>query len=281
MRLDVFKTLWGAVGAGSPYPTFREAIPVIAAQGFDGVAFALIARTFDPGIGELEELRELCDEHGLEIATLVMSEGATVEDHVASLRSDVEAAAPLRSRHLMAHGGADWFDDDQATRFFREVLAMERDLGLTVGHETHRTRILYNPWTTARMLDRFEDLQLTIDFSHWVVVAERLIDDQIDIVRQAAERAVHVDARVGSTQAIQVADPAASDQAETLEGYLRWWHLVWDAQEQRGMGVSTVVPEFGPPPYQPTLPGGAPITDLWGVCGWMADRLRTEFASRF
>lgn len=280
MRLDVFKTLWGAVGAGAPYATFGEAIPAIAAEGFDGVAFALVARTFDPGIGELEELRERCDEHGLEIATLVMSDGATVEDHVASLRSDLEAAAPLRSRHLMAHGGADGFDDAQATRFFGEVLAMERDLGLTVGHETHRTRILYNPWTTARMLDRFEDLKLTIDFSHWVVVAERLLDDQIDIVRRAAERAVHLDARVGSPQAIQVADPGAPDQADTLEAYLRWWHLVWDAQERREMEVATAVPEFGPPPYQPTLPGGAPIGDLWQVCGWMADRLRAEFAAR-
>lgn len=281
MRLEVFKTLWGAVGSGAPYATFRDAIPAIAAEGFDGVAFALIARTFEPDIGELGELRELCDEHDLAIATLVMSEGSTVGDHLASLRADIEEAEVLRSRHLMAHGGADWFDDGQATEFFSEALAMQRDLGLTIGYETHRTRILYNPWTTSRMLDRFEDLQLTIDFSHWVVVAERLVDDQLDIVRQAAERAVHLDARVGSSQAIQVADPSAPEEAETLAAYLRWWGIVWDAQERRGIDVSTVVPEFGPPPYQPVLPHtGKPITDLWQVCGWMAGRLRSEFAER-
>ena len=28
-----------------------------------------------------------------------------------------------------------------------------------MAHETHRSRILYNPWTTARMLERFENLE--------------------------------------------------------------------------------------------------------------------------
>ena len=36
-----------------------------------------------------------------------------------------------------------------------------------------------------------------LDFSHWVCVCERLIEDQIDIVRQCAERCLHVHARVG------------------------------------------------------------------------------------
>jgi len=277
----VFKTLWGAVGQGTPYPTFAEAIPAIAADGFDGVAFALVARDFEPEIGELGQLRDLCDEHSLEIATLVMSHGSTVEDHIASFRSDVARAAPLRSRHLMAHGGADTFDDSQASRFFTEALGMEQDLGLTIGYETHRSRILYNPWTTARMLERFDDLQLTIDFSHWVVVAERLIDDQFDIIRLAADRAIHLDARVGSPQAIQVADPSAPREVDILDAYLGWWRTVWDSQERRGLMASTVVPEFGPPPYQPVHPHtGEPLVDLWGVCNWMADRLRDEFSAR-
>jgi sugar phosphate isomerase/epimerase len=279
MRLDLFKTLWGAVGDGARYPTFREAIPAIAAEGWDGVAFALIALDFEPGIGTIEELRDLCDEHGLDIATLVMSSGPSVDEHVATFRADVERAAPLRSRHLMAHGGLDGFTEEQSIRFFAEVLPMERDLGLTIGHETHRSRILYNPWTTARMLDRFDDLRLTVDFSHWVVVSERLLDD--GIVAMAAERAVHLDARVGSPQTIQVADPTAPEEAETIEAYLGWWGMVWDAQERRGLEASTVVPEFGPPPYQPMLPHGrGPIVDLWDVCDGMHRRIRAEFDGR-
>ena len=46
-----------------------------------------------------------------------------------------------------------------------------------MAHETHRGRILFNPWITCRLLDRFEHLKLCCDFSHWVCVSERLIDD--------------------------------------------------------------------------------------------------------
>ena len=200
MKLQLFKTLWGAVGAGSPHPTLKEAIPAVAADGFEGVAFALIAHQLEPGIGSLQQLRELCNEHGLGIATLVQTSGDTVKDHLKRLRSEFQEAAPLKSRHLICHGGRDAFDDGQAVQFYSEALKMEDDLGLTVAHETHRSRILYNPWTTARVLERFENLKLALDLSHWVVVAERLIDDQLDIIRAAAARTIHIVARVGYPQ---------------------------------------------------------------------------------
>lgn len=281
MKLEVFKTLWGVVGAGNPFPTFEEAIPAVAGEGFDGVAFALIARQLEPEIGTLPQLEELCDEHDLGIVTLVQTSGDSVDDHLVRLRSEFEEAAALSSRHLVCHGGRDAFDDEQAARFFSEALAMERDLGVVVGYETHRHRILYNPWTTARMLDRFEDLKLALDFSHWVVVAERLIDDQLEIIRKAATRAVHIDARVGYPEGPQVPDPRAPEWNEALEAHLRWWDIAWDEQERRGLDTSIVVPEYGPPPYQQTLPHtGAPTTNLWDVCNWMTAVLRDRFEGR-
>ncbi|MEE8491096.1 MAG: TIM barrel protein [Acidimicrobiia bacterium] len=281
MKLQLFKTLWGAVGAGSPHPTLQEAIPAVAADGFEGVAFALIAHQLEPGIGSLQQLRELCNEHGLGIATLVQTSGDTVKDHLKRLRSEFQETAPLKSRHLICHGGRDAFDDGQAVQFYSEALKMEDDLGLTVAHETHRSRILYNPWTTARMLERFENLKLALDLSHWVVVAERLIDDQLDIIRAAAALTIHIDDTDGYPQGPQVPDPREPEWAETLESHLRWWNMAWDEQEVTGLHTSTVVPEFGPPPYQQTLPyTGEPTADLWEVVGWMAKLLRDRFDAR-
>lgn len=71
--------------------------------------------------------------------------GDTVEDHLEGLGSEFKQVTPLNSRHLIRHGGRDAFDDEQAARFRSQALAMERDLGVTVGHDTHRLRILYNP----------------------------------------------------------------------------------------------------------------------------------------
>ena len=39
--------------------------------------------------------------------------------------------------------------------------------------------------------------------------------------------------------------------------------MIWDSQAARGMAISTLTPEFGPPSYQHTLPpDGTPIGDL-------------------
>ena len=77
MDIEIFKTLWGAAGDGARYPTFREAIPVISATGFDGVSFALISLDFEPEIGTVAELAELTDEHGLSVATMIHTFGGT------------------------------------------------------------------------------------------------------------------------------------------------------------------------------------------------------------
>ena len=40
-------------------------------------------------------------------------------------------------------------------QFYAEVLATEREMGVAVAHETHRGRILYNPWATRDLLRLF------------------------------------------------------------------------------------------------------------------------------
>jgi hypothetical protein len=42
--------------------------------------------------------------------------------------------------------------------------------------------------------------------------------------------------------------------------------------------VATVCPEFGPPPYLPTLPySGKPVADLGEVCDWQRGRQASHF----
>ncbi|MFQ5947810.1 MAG: sugar phosphate isomerase/epimerase family protein [Acidimicrobiia bacterium] len=281
VQLDVFKTLWGAVGEESPYGTFADVIPRVAGDGFEGVVFALINLDVSPGIGTLDDLASLCGTHQLDLVTMVMTFGSSVDEHLATLRRQFEMVAPLPNRHVVCLGGSDAFTAQEAKRFFRGALAMEQDFGLTVAHETHRGRVLFSPWDTDRILDQFDDLRLACDFSHWVVVCERLIDDQIDIIRRCGQRAIHVDCRVGYEEGPQVPDPRAPEWADHVAAHERWWDLVWDAQEARGLETSIMVPEFGPPPYQQTLAySGEPTSDLWEMCNWMAARQRERFAAR-
>ncbi|NQV06225.1 hypothetical protein HQ535_06720 [bacterium] len=266
MTVRFSKTMWGAVGAGSPHPTFDTAIPAIAREGWDGVVFALIALEFDRGIGTLPRLAGLCAENRLDLVVMVMTNGVSVADHLATLRAAYDHVAPFDPSHVVCHGGLDRFTPDEASLFYREALAMEQDFGLTVAHETHRSRIMFTPWATARVLDEFATIRLAVDLSHWMVVAERPLDDELETIRAAGSRMIHLDARVGYEEGPQVPDPLADEWSDHRAMFERWWDQAIDARLKTGCCEPlVVVPEYGPPPYQQTV-ASEPTTDLWETC---------------
>lgn len=269
MDLLLVRHLWGVT---EPWET---ALPRFHARGYGAVEAPR------PSPADAPRLRALLDRHGLGGVAMVFTEGTTVADHVRSFREQLAAAAALRPLLVVAHSGRDAWDAADGAAFFADALAAGEDAGVPVAHETHRGRLLYAPWAAARYLDRFPALRLCADFSHWVCVAERLLDDQADTLAEAARRTLHVHARVGHAEGPQVADPRAPEAAAPLAAHERWWDAVWDAQEAAGRAVSTLTPEFGPPPYLPTLPyTGAPVADLDAICDWQAHRQRARFAAR-
>ena len=57
--------------------------------------------------------------------------------------------------------------------------------------------------------------------------------------------------------------------------------MIWEAQKRRGIRISTLTPEFGPPAYQHTLPfTGVPVSNLEEICDWQARRQAENFARR-
>ena len=78
---------------------------------------------------------------------------------------------------------------------------------MRLAHETHRSCILYSPWVTARVLDRWPDMWLASDYSHWVIVAERHFSFEDELFDRFARRTIHIDARVGTPESPQVGDP--------------------------------------------------------------------------
>jgi sugar phosphate isomerase/epimerase len=270
MKLMLFRHLWGAVGEWENlFPKFKQA-------GYRGVESAL------PSPKDRKRFCSLLDRHGLEFIPQVFTRGRTVEDHLASLREQLAVATTFAPRVVNAHSGLDAFSEEEGIRYFEEALRLEARCGVPIAHETHRGRVLYNPWVTSRLLQRFPDLKLCCDFSHWVCVCERLIDDQIHVIRECAERCLHVHARVGYEQGPQVPDPRALEYRRHLEAHEAWWSLIWEAQERRGLRTSTLTPEFGPPAYQHTLPfTGVPVSNLEEICDWQAQRQAANFARRF
>ena len=267
----IFKTMWGAVGSGTRHPTFAEAIPAVAAAGFDGIVFALIALRFDPDVGSLDQLHELCQEHDLDQVFMVMSEGSDAAQHATTLIDEIESVRGFDPQHVVAHTGMDSFDRSARDRCFEALLEYERELPFPIGHETHRTRILFNPWVTREVMDDHPDLRFVADLSHWMVVAERLLNDEEALFAELARRSLHIDARVGHEEGPQVPDPRIEAWGHHVATFEAWWRTMLDANPDL-----ILVPEYGPPPYQVVDSADAdPSQKLWDIADWAAQRLRS------
>ncbi len=118
-----------------------------------------------------------------------------------------------------------------------------------------------------------------MDFSHWCVVCERLIDTELEILHTIAPNVRHIHARVGYDQGPQVPHPGAPEYADALAAHQRWWALIWRAQRASGQTVTTMTPEFGPDGYLHCLPfTQAPVADLWALNRWIGNVERAHFA---
>lgn len=266
MKLLLLRHLWGV---SEPWET---AFPRFKAAGYAGVESAL------PPLEQRRKFRQLLKTHRLEYIPQIFTHGKTVAEHLDSFSAQVEEARAFAPRFINSHSGRDAFTEEESIRFFDGALEIEQAKGITVAHETHRGRILYNPWVAERMLTRFRPLQLCCDFSHWVCVCERLLNTEAEILARCARHCAHLHARVGFEQGPQVPDPRAPEYAGHLEAHERWWQTIWQAQQAAGVKISTLTPEFGPPPYQPTLPYTlAPVSQLNEICDWQAQRQSDQF----
>jgi sugar phosphate isomerase/epimerase len=274
MELRLYRTLWGV-----ELP-IAQAAAEAAAAGFSGLEGQVPT---DPGAREA--LAEALAGHGLDFIAEITTAGsyvpdrrATVAEHLVTLEQGLRRGAGLHPRLTTCIAGCDAWSEVDSRRFFAEALDLGERFGMPLSFETHRSRSLFNPWVTQRIATALPQLQLTVDFSHWCVVCERLMDSELEIIETIAPQVRHVHARVGYDQGPQVPDPAAPEYGEALAAHQRWWEIVWRAQRERGFAATTMTPEFGPDGYLHELPyTREPVSDLWTVNQWMARTEREHF----
>ena len=264
MELKLLKCDWGMEHLGE----MPERLGKYAEAGYDGVECASIG--IDPA-----EFSARTAELGLDYVAMMFC------DDEAAFAKQLEAVKQTKPILVNCHPGRDWFDLDRSVRFFSEVREMAEGIDAQVVFETHRTRCLYAPWATARILEALPWLRITADFSHFTNVAENPLTKPpySDMMDLAIERTDHIHARVGSPQGAQVADPRVGTGLRWTERFERWWDRIIDARAAEGRPFLTINPEFGPPPYQPINPeDDTPLADVWDVCLWMTERFRSRHA---
>ena len=137
--------------------------------------------------------------------------------------------------------------------------------------------MLFAAHITRNFIEKNPALRLTLDISHWCNVHESLLEDQAETITLALERVEHLHARIGHQEGPQVNDPQAPEWANAVKTHLNWWDKVMERKIKEG-GIMTILTEFGPPNYMPTLPyTQQPLANQWAINVYMMQMLRKRY----
>jgi hypothetical protein len=247
--------------------------------GFNGTVTAFCKKAKDDGYDGVEilwpsdkniqqELFRALDTYRLEVGFLCRGDEPVPGTQLATLRQ-VLAAATDRSHqkplYLNVHSGRDFFSYEDNKRFIDVTVTAEKQTGVPIYHETHRSRMLYAAPVALRYLQENAALRLTLDISHWCNVSESLLEDQPATVALALSRTEHIHSRVGHPEGPQVGDPRAPEWKPAVDAHFAWWDKVVALKKEKGERL-TMLTEFGPPTYMPTIPfTNQPVADQWAI----------------
>lgn len=270
MSVKKFRSLWGI----SPVKSWQSALFAIKSDGFDGIEASLQdLNSIDSSDFFHGEIKPILAELKLELIIGVYSsyqdyesyESKSVDQHVEQICRQLLIAASMNPFKINCHSGQDSFTFQQSHEYLEKVLEFQAKncAGILISHETHRSRIFYSPWTTLELSKAFPTLLLTIDFSHWVVVTERLLDhfSDKDWLASLVERVSHIHARVGSAQSSQITHPNDAIWWKEVERFDSLWLECCRSMKDRGISPSACV-EYGPSPYTPYKRTGEPAVDV-------------------
>lgn len=254
---------WGSGLSPSALPA------AAAADGYDGVEL------WWPADGrEQDGLAEAVTTAGGVLALLVTSPADDPHAHADEIEAQlVEVGrSGLAVEHVTLHLGRDHWGLDAHHELARRVVDWRRRLGLDVLVELHRGRMLHSAHHSRELLAAHPELRVTFDVSHWIVVAESMLDDQAAAVELAIARADHIHARIGHPQGPQVTSPETAD-AGIVERHFAWWERIVTRVRSEGRSA-TMLAEFGPVPYAPAGLDGRAVVDPARSNRWVMHEIR-------
>lgn len=266
MHIEFFSPLWGYENED-----FEGYCRRLAAAGFDGMEL-----NFSEDIAEAREQLACLKAHGLTyIAQHSGTRMADFEAHRTHYRASLERIASFNPPLLNVHTGRDFFTFEQNL----ELIGIAADIGarndFPVIHETHRGRFSNLPSVTHRFMEAAPDLRFAVDFSHWCVATESLLEDHGKYVDAVIECSGNIHARIGFEEGPQVNDPRAPEWSDVLEIHMVWWDRIIAHHLAAGTKVLTITAEFGPPLYTQVLPyTQEPIADQWELNLYMMKLLQ-------
>jgi len=270
-ELKVLATNWGYPGSLDAY------LSSVKREGYDGIEI-----WWPMEKKEQDELFELLKKYTLEVGFLCGGSQSDFNEHLKLFKSMTNAAAEnsfQRPLYINCHSGRDHFSEIQNQAFIDHTAELSKKTGVLICHETHRSRILYSAPVARNYLEKNPSLKITFDVSHWCNVHESLLQDQQETVSLALSRTEHIHARIGHPEGPQVNDPRAPEWQEAVKAHFNWWDKIIERKKKAGERM-TILTEFGPPDYMPTLPySKQPVSDQWAINVHMMQLLKKRYSA--
>lgn len=265
-QLKVMATNWGFDGSFDDF--FKKA----KAAGYDG------AEIWCPSDEKGRvELSNAAAKHGMLLGLLYGSGNTDPKKNLEEFITTITAAIAMKPIYINCHTGKDFFSFDQLKPIFDWTFPQSKQSGIPIYHETHRGRALYSAPVTKNFMDKMPGLRITLDISHWCAVHESLLGDQDATVKEVLNRTDHIHARIGHPEGPQVSDPRAPEWEYAVKAHLAWWDVIVERKKKNGETM-TILTEFGPPDYMPTLPyTRQPLADQWGINVHMMNLMKKRY----
>lgn len=269
-RLSVMATDWGFQG------TVDQLCAAAKKEGYDGIEL-----WWPQDKTAQSNLFAALKKHQLQVGFLCGGWQANPTEHLASFKEAVQAAtrnSQQQPLYINCHSGRDYFSFQQNKEFIDFTTRTSKETGIRICHETHRSRILFAAHVTRQYIEQLPDLKLTLDVSHWCNVHESLLADQPETMALALRRVEHIHARIGHPEGPQVNDPRAPEWEGVVKQHFAWWDEVINRKRQAGEPM-TILTEFGPADYMPTLPyTRQPLADQWAINVHMLQLVRKRYS---
>jgi sugar phosphate isomerase/epimerase len=233
--------------------TVDEKFSRVAAHGFQHVEY------WPTPEGEAEVFAAL-KRHNL--AFVMGHHPYTVED----TKKAVDKAVENQALYLFAQPCNPYTPLEEVADIVRTGREYAESFGLPYFVETHRNNYTETIPYTLALMDAVPEMRITGDFSHFVVVGEFYgwkDERAIDRMRPILERTVHLHARIGNGEQVQV--DVGDGTGMTAQFFVSIWETAMRAWlKDAGPGdIFPVASELGPPRYAITLPDGSEFSDRW------------------
>jgi sugar phosphate isomerase/epimerase len=269
--LKILATSWGFQG------TMDDFCAKVKKEGYDGIELWWPTNNKKAQ----DDIFAALKKHDLEIGFLCGGSQSNPQEHLEFYKKMIDAAARQniqRPLYINNHSGRDHFSFDDNKKFIEHTQALAKETGILICHETHRGRMLFAAHITRKFIESFPELRLTLDISHWCNVHESLLADQKETVEMALSRTDHIHARIGHPEGPQVNDPRAPEWEPVVRQHFEWWDKIVERKKKNGE-IVTILTEFGPPDYMPTLPyTKQPLGDQWAINVHMMHLLRKRYS---